>query len=43
MRRQLTQSAREVCPGGYTERREYPDPTVVPSRELVWDIECGNT
>jgi hypothetical protein len=43
MRRQLTESAREVCPAGYQERREYPDPTLIPSRELMWDIECGKT
>ena len=43
MRRQLTESARELCPAGYTERREYPDPTLIPSHELMWDIECGRT
>ena len=43
MRRQLTESARELCPAGYTERREYPDPALIPSRELMWDIECGKT
>ena len=43
MRRQLTESAREVCPDGYKERRELPDPTLIPSRDLMWDIECGKT
>ena len=43
MRRQLSESAREICPAGFTERREYPDPTAIPSRELRWDIECGET
>lgn len=43
MRRQLTESAREICPAGYTERREYPDPTLIPSRTLMWDVECGKT
>ena len=41
MRRQLAASARDVCGGGYTETREYPDPTAVPSQTLMWDIECG--
>jgi hypothetical protein len=41
MREALTGAAEEVCNGAYTAKREYPNPTVVPSRTLRWDIECG--
>ena len=41
MREALTLAAEEVCHGAYAARREYPNPTLVPSRTLRWDIECG--
>ncbi len=40
MRRVLAETAQELCPDGYAQRREYPDPTFLPSPELRWDIEC---
>jgi hypothetical protein len=41
MREALTGAAEEVCGGFYRAKREYPNPTQVPSRTLRWDIECG--
>jgi hypothetical protein len=40
MRRELADAAAALCQGGYRQTREYPDPTELPSRELLWDIEC---